>query len=115
MLEAWLELNDTMEYYKCGDFPFNFGFVNMQDMTPNAQFVSSLINTWLDASPKNAIPNWVLGNHDRKRLGTRLGHEFIDIFNLISMSLPGIAVVYYGEEIGMTDTFISFEVIHSGV
>ena len=70
MLEAWLDINSTMEYYKCGDFPFNFGFVNLNE-APDAKGVSDLINEWLDHIPQSKIPNWVLGNHDRKRLGTR--------------------------------------------
>ena len=36
MLEAWLDINSTMEYYKCGDFPFNFGFVNLNE-APDAK------------------------------------------------------------------------------
>ena len=99
MLEAWLDINSTMEYYRCGDFPFNFGFVNI-DESPNAEIISDLINEWLQHLPDGKIPNWVLGNHDRKRLGTRLGSEYIDVFNTISLTLPGISVTYYGEEIG---------------
>ncbi|XP_031628553.1 probable maltase isoform X2 [Contarinia nasturtii] len=48
-------------------------------------------------------PNWVLGNHDRPRLSTRLGEERTDILNILIKTLPGITITYYGEEIGMTD------------
>ena len=33
----------------------------------------------------------------------------MDAFNLITMTLPGIAVTYQGEEIGMVNTDISYE------
>ena len=33
----------------------------------------------------------------------------MDAYNLITLTLPGIAVTYQGEEIGMTNTEISFE------
>ena len=93
MLEAWLDINSTMEYYQCGDFPFNFGFVNLEfledDEMPTAKMVAEPINLWLENLPDGKTPDWVLGNHDRKRVGTRLGSQFIDIFNMISLTLPG--------------------------
>ena len=33
----------------------------------------------------------------------------MDAFNLITMTLPGVAVTYQGEEIGMVNTDISYE------
>ena len=33
----------------------------------------------------------------------------MDAFNLITLTLPGIAVTYQGEEIGMTNGNITFE------
>lgn len=43
-----------------------------------------------------------MGNHDRRRVGTRYpGRE--DHMTMLTMMLPGVAVTYYGEEIGMVD------------
>lgn len=43
-----------------------------------------------------------MGNHDRVRVGTRYpGRE--DQMIMLEMILPGVAVTYYGEEIGMVD------------
>ncbi len=51
-----------------------------------------------------------LGNHDQWRIGSRTKPELIDAFNIITMTLPGVAVTYNGEEIGMVNNFdISFE------
>lgn len=33
----------------------------------------------------------------------------VDGMNMLALLLPGTAITYYGEEIGMEDTFISFE------
>lgn len=49
-----------------------------------------------------------IGNHDNKRVGTRYP-DMQDAMNMISLSLPGTAMTYYGEELGMTDAFISWE------
>jgi len=50
-----------------------------------------------------------IGNHDQKRVATRYGPELADTLNILSLSLPGTAMTYNGEEIGMTDNFIRWE------
>jgi alpha-glucosidase len=59
MLEAWLDIDSTMMYYECGDFPFNFGFVNL-DERPSADEIKEIINLWLDNLPEGKTPNWVV-------------------------------------------------------
>jgi len=50
------------------------------------------------------------GNHDRWRVADRVGPELIDAMNAINLIARGVAVTYYGEEIGMTSNFdISFD------
>lgn len=44
-----------------------------------------------------------MGNHDKSRVGSRFGYERIDVMNTLLLTLPGIAITYNGEEIGMTD------------
>jgi glycosidase len=40
--------------------------------------------------------------------GTRFGESRMDGFNMVALLLPGVAVTYYGEEIGMLNTDIPF-------
>jgi glycosidase len=40
--------------------------------------------------------------------GTRFGESRLDGFNMVALLLPGVAVTYYGEEIGMVNTDIPF-------
>ncbi len=49
------------------------------------------------------------GNHDSKRMTTKKGPEFARVMNLLLLMLPGTAVTYQGEEIGMLDAKVSFE------
>ena len=51
--------------------------------------------------------NWVIGNHDQWRVGSRIRAELMDPFNLITMTLPGVSVTYYGEEIGKEHTLLN--------
>ncbi len=68
--------------------------------------------SWKYFSLSFKSPNWVLGNHDAWRIGSRLGEEFIDAMvgdfalffdtffnsyflqNTITLTLPGVAVTY---------------------
>jgi alpha-glucosidase len=51
----------------------------------------------------------VLGNHDQHRVATRLGVERTDLINIMLQTLPGIAVTYQGEELGLKNTHLSWE------
>ena len=50
-----------------------------------------------------------LGNHDQHRVASRFTPELVDGMNFIGQLLPGVGVTYYGEEIGMEDTYITWE------
>lgn len=107
MLEVYLEVEEEMKYYECSDFPFNFAMIS--DDPLNATIVKTIIDDWMKYMPEGKTANWVLGNHDRSRLGSRVGSDMADALNLLSLTLPGVAVTYYGEELGMTNTNISYE------
>ena len=49
------------------------------------------------------------GNHDRSRLIKRVGEPRARAVTTFVLLLPGVGVTYYGEEIGMTDAYISWE------
>jgi alpha-glucosidase len=55
------------------------------------------------ALPKGAWPNWVLGNHDRPRIATRVGQEQARVAAVLLLTLRGTPTLYYGDEIGMAD------------
>ncbi|XP_055372555.1 maltase A3-like [Condylostylus longicornis] len=115
LTEQWSNLTVTMKYYGSDEgklgahVPFNFFIIQNINNETNAKQYAETINLWLDQMNDKRIPNWVLGNHDKNRVGSRLGTDRIDMMNMMIMTLPGIAVTYQGEEIGMTDVFISWE------
>lgn len=59
--------------------------------------------------PPGGWPNWVLGNHDRPRLASRLGVEQVRIAAMLLLTLRGTPTLYYGEEIGMRQAAIAAE------
>ncbi|XP_076288783.1 alpha glucosidase 2 [Lasioglossum baleicum] len=103
MTEAYTSLDNTIKYYKYGsNVPFNFKYITDASSTSSATKFQQIADTWLQAMPQNGTANWVMGNHDRNRVPTRYpgrGDQMI----MLEMILPGVAVTYYGEEIGMVD------------
>lgn len=103
MTEAYSSLPNTIKYYNYGsNVPFNFKYITDANVNSSAAKFQEIADTWLKSMPKDGIANWVMGNHDRTRIPTRYpgrGDQMI----MLEMILPGVAVTYYGEEIGMND------------
>ncbi|KAL6954689.1 hypothetical protein U1Q18_042189 [Sarracenia purpurea var. burkii] len=111
--EAYTDMKHTMDYYGSEEypvmhFPFNFMFVGL-DSFLNANSYNERILHWLKNMPKGATPNWVAENHDNLRIGSRLCEEYMDLVTITIMTLPGVACLYYGEEIGMTNSQVRID------
>jgi len=44
-----------------------------------------------------------LGNERTSRVASRFGDKFVNALNMLLLTLPGTALTYYGEELGMID------------
>ncbi|CRL00644.1 CLUMA_CG013904, isoform A [Clunio marinus] len=107
--EAYATIEDTVRYYAdesgnpVAHFPFNFILIERLDENSDAQKFKEEIDNWITAVPSGGVSNWVLGNHDKPRFGSRYGVERIDGMMMLLLTLPGVAVTYNGDEIGMLD------------
>jgi alpha-glucosidase len=105
--EAYANLSSTLAYYQSKDgepiahFPFNFQLIENLHGGSNAFEFKETIDAFMYNMPAGSIANWVLGNHDKPRVGSRFGWELIDGLMALVMTLPGVAITYNGEEIGM--------------
>uniref|UniRef100_A0A8D8E103 Maltase 2 n=1 Tax=Culex pipiens TaxID=7175 RepID=A0A8D8E103_CULPI len=115
MTEAWSALSVVKTYFHDSDgrlgsqMPFNFQFILHLNQNSNAADFKTVIESWLDTVPVGHAPNWVLGNHDVRRIASRMGGEHMaDIMEMVELSMPGVSITYQGEELGMTDTDISW-------
>jgi alpha-glucosidase len=59
-----------------------------------------------------AVSSYAFGNHDNPRVVSRLGEEAARSAALLQMTLPGMAIIYYGEEIGMRNPELPEGVMH---
>ncbi|MGD9740435.1 MAG: alpha-amylase family glycosyl hydrolase, partial [Bauldia sp.] len=64
------------------------------------------------ALPPRGWPNWVLGNHDQKRIASRVGEEQARIAAMLLMTLRGTPTLYYGDELGMEQVPIEGDDVH---
>jgi alpha-glucosidase len=106
--EIYLPTTELMAYYgpnlDGADLPFNFLLLQAPW---TAQAVAGVITDYTNALPRGAWPNWVLGNHDKPRVASRVGAGQARVAAMLLLTLPGTVTLYYGEEIGMTDGTIS--------
>uniref|UniRef100_A0A3F2YX63 alpha-glucosidase n=1 Tax=Anopheles farauti TaxID=69004 RepID=A0A3F2YX63_9DIPT len=114
MAEAYTPLTNIMRLFgsetaEGAHVPFNFEVLsNTFKDTTGKQFYDN-IKKWLDIIPSNRVSNWVLGNHDNKRVASRLGVARADLYQIALNVLPGIAVTYNGDELAMEDVYISWK------
>jgi alpha-glucosidase len=115
--ELYLPLERLMPYYgKQLDelhLPFNFQFVTIS--TWEANTIRQVVEDYEAALPRGAWPNWVLGNHDRKRIATRVGREQARLAQMLLLTLRGTPTCYYGDELGMQDVPLPSELMHDPV
>ncbi|XP_050421279.1 maltase 2-like isoform X2 [Adelges cooleyi] len=107
LTEAYASINYTMLYYSQdkprAHMPFNFNLISYLNTSSTANDFKDVIDLWMDNMPRGRWPNWVIGNHDNKRVASRFGQDMVDPMNTLVMLLPGTAVTYNGEELGMAD------------
>ncbi len=105
--EIYLPVERLVAYYgedgRGAHLPFNFHLIG----TPwDAREIAATIARYEGALPAGAWPNWVLGNHDKSRVATRIGAVQARIAAMLLLTLRGTPTLYYGEEIGMQDVEI---------
>lgn len=108
--EIYLPFERLVAYYgkelSGAHLPFNFALLS----TPwNARIIALLIEQYETALPAGAWPNWVLGNHDRPRIASRVGDAQARVAALLLLTLRGTPTLYYGDEIGLRQQAIAPE------
>jgi alpha-glucosidase len=111
--ETWVgDLGRMASYYGQDDelhLAFNFPFL-FAEFT--AEALAGMVDQALARLPDRACPVWTASNHDVSRFPTRWcgGDEAKARLALLMLTtLPGTVVLYYGDEIAMTDAVVPRE------
>ncbi len=106
--EIYLPFERLVAYYgkdlSGAHLPFNFALLSAPW---NARSVEKIIADYEAALPAGAWPNWVLGNHDRPRVASRVGQAQARVAAMLLLTLRGTPTLYYGDEIGMHQVAIA--------
>ncbi|MBC8506688.1 MAG: alpha-glucosidase [Anaerolineales bacterium] len=75
---------------------------------PIAKFFREVIQHHEEHYPPPFVPVYVYGNHDQKRIISKVGNDpkIAKLLALLQFTVRGVPVTYYGEEIGMSDVYI---------
>ena len=105
--EIYLPLDKLVTYYgkeNAGvDLPFNFQLIKVKW---DAESINALINDYEGSLPEGGWPNWVIGNHDKSRIVSRIGEKQSRIGAVLLLTLRGTPTIYYGDELGLADVDI---------
>jgi alpha-glucosidase len=111
--EIYLPIDRLVAYYgkdlSGAHLPFNFALLSAPW---NARAIANLIDDYERALPAAAWPNWVLGNHDRPRIASRVGQAQARVAAMLLLTLRGTPTLYYGDEIGMQQVAIAPDQVH---
>lgn len=91
-----------------GIVTYNDLLIRTINSTSDADDIKKAIDDWMDMLPENSTTNWPLTNHDNSRTPSRMDDENMDGLEILSLLLPGQTITYYGEEISMIDTQVSW-------
>lgn len=108
--EIYLPLERLIAYYgndlRGAQMPFNFALLST---LWSARSIEKIIADYEAALPSGAWPNWVLSNHDRPRVASRVGQDQTGVAAMLLLTLRGTPTLYYGDEIGMRQVPIAPE------
>ncbi len=92
--------------------PFNFEGLSLPwDAASWRRFLSSFHHA-LARFSSDCIPSYAFGNHDQPRLASRIGEKPARAAATMLLTLPGMAFIYYGEELGMKNVTIPPGKVH---
>jgi alpha-glucosidase len=102
--EIYLPVHRLVTYYGNDNngihLPFNFMLISLPWDTYK---IAAAIDEYESSLPKNAWPNWVIGNHDQPRITSRVGVHQAKVAAMLLLTLKGTPTIYYGDEIEMRD------------
>ncbi len=105
--EIYLPVERLVAYYGTAGrgvhLPFNFQLI---EAPWHARGIDAMVAEYDRLVPEGEWPNWVLGNHDKPRIASRIGPAQARVAAMLLLTLRGTPTMYYGDEIGMENVVI---------
>jgi glycosidase len=118
LLDSDLNFGDSVENYsEFIDLQINNKLIlDYYERHINGEQVENIIKSTFNLTKSSKLSNpwnaWVTGNHNVRRLATRMGHNLTDAINMIAFLSPrSTPIVFYGDEIGIEDRTSNLDTI----
>ena len=102
--EIWRPVRELVRFYGQDldelHLPFNF---QLLQLPWQAGRLARGIEHYEGSVPDGAWPTWVIGNHDKPRIASRVGAAQARVAAMLLLTLRGTPTLYYGDEIGIAD------------
>ncbi|KAI5748460.1 hypothetical protein M8J77_025806 [Diaphorina citri] len=107
-------LEKVAKYYGTGDtqgthLSVNYEIMNKFGATSNAKDLENVVNAYLKSLPSGKWSSWMVGGHSITRIATRYSPDLVDAMNMLTLLLPGTAVTFAGDELGMESPILRYE------
>jgi alpha-glucosidase len=114
--EIYLPIERLVAYYGSDErkgvhLPFNF---QLLQTAWKAADINRIVAEYEALMEPHMWPNWVLGNHDRPRVASRVGAAQARVAAMMLLTFRGTPTMYYGDEIGMQDVHLPPEALRDG-
>ncbi|KAH3742585.1 alpha amylase, catalytic region [Pelomyxa schiedti] len=102
MGECWQDWDSVIPYFgqatqrEC-HLMLHFGLIGMNNIS--GQKLIQLVET--SEKYKDVTPVWAIGSHDVDRAWSRFGPQKASLATLVLLTLRGVPIIYYGDEIGL--------------
>ncbi|XP_035232972.1 neutral and basic amino acid transport protein rBAT-like isoform X2 [Stegodyphus dumicola] len=112
MAEVSGSLNTSVLYYgnetfTLAELPINTHLTEINEMSSGIELQHHL-DLWTKHSPEGAWPTLLVGSKKVQRLASRVGEELVDGMHMVAFIAKGTPITYYGDELGITDTYAKF-------
>jgi alpha-glucosidase len=105
--EVWAGDDEAALYARPDEFPLTFNFPFMKANWDGAELRRTIDQALWRRGALGTPPTWVLESHDEPRCATRLAPDPVvgvrraRALALVLLSLPGVAYIYQGQELGL--------------
>jgi alpha-glucosidase len=106
--EAYIDFCRILNRKSC--VPFNFELILESDSW-RSDTIQRILDMYVFNLPDVGQPAYVLGNHDHSRLASRVGKQDERLAAMLLLTLPGVPIMYNGDEIGMENVNIPPELM----
>lgn len=105
--ETYLNSAELAKHYGNDDeFHIAYNFQLITDPRWDPDIVRQIADEYDATVSPVGQPSWVLGNHDRHRVASRVGPKQVPVAMTLLLTLHGTPTIYYGDELGMEDVSI---------